>query len=266
LFVVSAVSQYIGAVIAINLFDEVRPASVAWLRLIGATAALGIVSWRHRGHRWSRAELFAAGFFGTATALMNMFFYLGIDRLDLGPSVAIEFIGPITVAALRTRSSRNATALALATGGVLVLGGLEIEGEPLGLFFILLASAMWAVYIVAGSRVARLDRGVSGLAIGLGIGALMITPFGLPGSAAAFASPKLLALCLVVGVFSNAIGYGIDQHVMRRMSVRRFAVMLALLPVTALVIGAVALDQIPSTAQLAGVGLILAGVLTQDRA
>jgi inner membrane transporter RhtA len=69
----------------------------------------------------------------------------------------------------------------------------------------------------------------------------------------------------VVGVFSNALGYGIDQHVMRRMTVRRFAVMLALLPVTALVMGAIALDQRPTPGELLGVAFILAGVIVQDR-
>jgi inner membrane transporter RhtA len=69
----------------------------------------------------------------------------------------------------------------------------------------------------------------------------------------------------VVGVFSNAIGYGIDQHVMRRISTRRFALLLALLPVTATVIGFIALDQTPTWAQLAGIALVLAGVVTQER-
>ena len=45
------------------------------------------------------AELGAAAVFGIATALMNLLFYLAIDRLPLGKGVAIEFIGPIAVAA-----------------------------------------------------------------------------------------------------------------------------------------------------------------------
>ncbi len=36
---------------------------------------------------------------------MNTFFYLAIDRTDLGKSVAIEFIGPIAVAAAMTRTA-----------------------------------------------------------------------------------------------------------------------------------------------------------------
>jgi inner membrane transporter RhtA len=267
LFVLSAVAQYVGAVIAVNLFDQVAPATVAWFRVIGATIVLLAISAPRlaRGGRWSRAELGAAAIFGSATALMNMFFYLGIERVPLGKGVTIEFIGPILVAAVRTRTRRNAVALSFAALGVVVLSGLELGSEPLGLVFIFAASAMWATYIVVGSKVARLDRGVAGLGVGLAIGAVVIAPFGAPGSGPVWTTPSLLAACLLVGVFSNAIGYGIDQHVLRRIPVRRFSVLLALLPVTALVIGFIALDQRPSLLDLAGVALVLTGVVIQER-
>lgn len=264
LFVLSAIAQYVGAVIAVALFDEVEPQTVAWFRVIGAAIALVAVSraWRER---WSRDQLMAAGLFGVATALMNLFFYLGIERLDLGKAVTIEFIGPITVAAVATRSARNALALVFALIGVVILGGGEIDGNAIGLVFILLASAMWAAYIVIGSRVARLGRGVAGLGIGLAIGSLAIAPIGAPWSGDVWTSPRLLALCLLVGVFSNAIGYGIDQFTMRRIPIRRFSLLLALLPVTAAFIAWIALDQTPSTIEMMGIALVLVGVAVQER-
>ena len=106
---------------------------------------------------------------------------------------------------------------------------------------------------------------MAGLGIGLAIGALVITPIGAPGSGPACHVAQLLVACLVVGVFSNAIGYGIDQHVLRRIPVRRFSVLLGLLPVTAVAIGWIALDQAPSPLDLAGIALVLAGVALQDR-
>jgi len=263
--VLSAIAQYIGASIAITLFDQISPASVAWLRVIGAAIALLAVSGRSLRRGFTRAELSAAAVFGVATSFMNLFFYLAIARLPLGKGVAIEFIGPICVAAARTRTRRNALALGLAGLGVVVLSGLEVVAEPLGLFFIFCASAMWAVYIVVGSRVARLDRGVAGLGVGLAIGAVAIAPFGAPGSGPAWQSLPLLGACLLVGVFSNAIGYGIDQHVLRRIPIRRFSVLLALLPVTAMAIGFIALGQVPTPLDLVGVTFVLAGVITQER-
>ena len=138
LFALSAIAQYTGATIAVTLFDDIAPESVAWFRVIGATAALLIVpTLLARSTRdlrsWTRRELAAAAVFGVATALMNLFFFLAIARTDLGKSVAIEFIGPILVAAALTRTARNAAALALAAIGVLVLGGAEIGDNTIGL-------------------------------------------------------------------------------------------------------------------------------------
>lgn len=265
LFLVSAAAQYSGAVIAVNLFDEISPATVAWIRVMAAGAILIAFSWR-RGHaRWTRGDFVWAAFFGTVTALMNLFFYLAIDRLPLGKGVTIEFIGPIAVAAMTTRSARNTLALITASVGVVVLGGVELANEPLGLVFIFAASLMWAGYIVTGSRVALADRGVAGLGIGLAVGALVITPMGIVDASTAISHPSILLACATVGLLSNAIGYGIDQTTLRRIPVRRFSVLLALLPVSAAVFGFVFLDQTPTPVDLIGMALVLTGVAVQER-
>lgn len=265
----SAAAQYSGAVIAIGLFDDLAPATVAWLRVLSAAVVLLTLSrWLARPRvrtPWTRHDLVLTAAFGTATAVMNLLFFLAVDRMPLGKGVTIEFIGPIAVAAWRTRTTRNALALALATVGVVVLGGVELGSDPLGLVFILGASAMWAGYIVAGSRVALGDRGLVGLGVGMLIGAVVVAPFGVGDAAAAFASPTLLAACIAVGVLSNAIGYGIDQTTLRRVPVRRFSVLLALLPVCAAIFGAVFLGQIPTLLDLGGMALVLTGVAAQER-
>ena len=271
LFVLSAIAQYVGAVLAVLLFDGsiggtdgVEPQTVAWFRAIGATIALLAVS---RGWRsgWTREQLIGVAFFGITTVLMNIFFDLAIERIDLGKGITIEFIGPIAVAAATTRSRRNAIALLFAVVGVIVLGGVEVDDNLLGVVFILIASALWAGYIVIGSRVAQVDRGVAGLGLGLAIGALVLAPVGAPGSLEVWTSPKLLMLCLAVGVFSNAIGYGIDQFTMRRIPIRRFSLLLALLPVTGTLIGWIGLGQRPSAIDLVGIALVLVGVAVQER-
>ena len=76
--------------VAVGLFDEISPATVAWIRILSAAAILIAFS-AARGHTpWTRRDLVAAGLFGTATALMNTFFYLAIDRLPLGKGVTID--------------------------------------------------------------------------------------------------------------------------------------------------------------------------------
>ena len=135
----------------------------------------------------------------------------------------------------------------------------------LGLVFILVASLMWAGYIVLGSRVALADRGVAGLGLGLLIGGIVVAPIGAVGAARAFSSVRIVMLCALVGMLSNAIGYGIDQSTMRRIPVRRFSVMLALLPVSAAVFGFLFLHQTPTSVDFLGMALVLGGVTIQER-
>jgi len=267
LFVLSGISQYVGAVIAVRLFEQLAPAPSAWFRVIGAAFWLLLFSAGdlRRNGRFTGPQLKAAALFGVATAFMNLTFYMAISRLDLGKGVAIEFIGPITVAALTTRTRRNAAALLLAALGVVVLSGIEIDNEPLGLLFIFLAASCWAAYIVVGARVAQYDRGVAGLGVGLVFGAVVLTPFGIAQSGPAWSDVSLIGLCFLVGFFSNAVAYGIDQYTFRRIPVRRFSVLLALLPVTATVFGFLFLDQTPSNADILGIVLVLGGVVIQQR-
>ncbi|MEN9824051.1 MAG: hypothetical protein RLZ04_2477 [Actinomycetota bacterium] len=273
LFVVSGISQYTGASIAVHLFEELSPGTVTLFRvLFGALPILllpRLVPAMRRvtgeSRPWTRRDLMAAAVFGLATAAMNYCFYLAIERLPLGKSVVIEFLGPISVAAVFTRSRRNTGALVLAAAGVAILSGVEIGGDPLGLLFIFGAALFWGIYIVLGRRVAALDRGLDGLGVGLLIGSVALIPFGLTDLGEVVESPRLLGLCFLVGLFSSAVGYSIDQIVLRRIPMRRFSLMLALLPVTAMAVGLVVLEQVPTVADLVGAALVITGVLIQDR-
>jgi inner membrane transporter RhtA len=269
-FITGGIAMYAGAAIAYNLFDELPPQSVAWLRVCGAALVLGLVvrPWRRR-HSWTRSSMRIAAAFGVATALMNTSFYLAIDRIPLGTAVAIEFAGPVTVAALTMRSRRAFAGLAAATVGVLVLSGVQLSGDALGVAFALAAATCWAAYIVLGARVSRTTPtgGVDGLTIGLACGAIALVPIGAWGSAPAFRSARIAALCIAVGVLSTALPYALDQLVLRVVDTSTFALLLALLPVTATAVGWIVLHQHLEPAELVGVacvvlGLVLNGVAT----
>ena len=260
LFAVGAVSQYVGAAIAVVLFETIAASTVALFRVVGAGLILVLVrrSWRRE---WSAAVLGSAALFGSVLAAMNLSFYLAIDRLPLGNAVAVEFMGPVAVAALGTRTARKTAALALATAGVVTLAGVTPEGTAGGFFFALLAATFWAGYIILGERVARSGAGVDGLGVGMLIGAVVILPVSTGGIGDAVAAPVLLVLALATGLFSNAIPYGIDQVVMAWIERSRFALLQSLLPVTATIVGFLALDQRPTLAELAGIVLVAVGVL-----
>ena len=259
LFLVGAVSQYLGAAVAVHLFDEMAPAGVALVRVLGAAVMIILLrrSWRRR---WKASDLAWASAFGTVLAAMNLSIYLAIDELPLGNAVAIEFTGPILVAAVGTRTLRSGTALLLAAAGVVVLAGVEAEGTMRGVGFALLAGLFWAGYIVLGHRVARGPAAVDGLGLGMLAGAAAISGFGAPDVGPALESPLVLLLALATGLLSNVVPYWIDQVVMKRITQHRFALLQALLPATAVLVGLAVLLQVPNGRELVGIALVIAAI------
>jgi inner membrane transporter RhtA len=259
LFLLGALSQYVGSALAVLLFAVVPAAGVVWLRVLAAAVAL--VAWRRPWRtRWTPGRLRLVAAFGATTGLMNLGFYLAIERLPLGTAVAIEFAGPILVAALGSRTRRDALALALAALGVVALADVHLAGEPLGVALALATGGLWALYIVLGHRVAA-DPGIrpqDGLALGMAIGALALAPALAPSALPAFADPALLAACLGVGLAASVVPYALEQVAMARLPRARFALLLALLPATAAVVGAVVLGQLPGPVEAAGIALVVA--------
>ena len=267
LFVLGAISQYLGSAFAVLLFSSVPAAGVAWLRVVAAAGVL--LAWRRpwRTH-WSGARLALVSAFGIALGLMNLAFYLAIDRLPLGTAVAIEFCGPIAVAALGSRTPRDVAALALAAAGVLALADVHLAGSPDGLALALAAGGFWSIYIVLGHRVAR-DPGIrpqDGLALGMAIGALGLAPVLVSSAVPALVSAPLLAACLLVGVASSVVPYALEQVAMRRLPRARFALLLALLPATAAIVGAAVLGQIPGLLEAAGIALVVGAASLRSHA
>lgn len=264
LFVGGAVSQYAGAAIAVRSFDAVGAVGAAALRGVGAAVVL--CAWRRPWRSAAVADargLVAA--FGLALTAMNTCFYLAAERLPLGTAVAIEFLGPVAVAAAGTRSRRDLLALALAGGGVGLLADVRWAGSPAGVGFALLAAGLWAGYIVLGHRVAATGAGVDGLAAGSALGTLALLPLGVPAIIPALDRPGVLAAGLAVGLLSSVVPYALDQVVLARMGRAAFALLLSLLPATAAAVGLVALGQVPTAAEAAGIGLVVLGVAARSR-
>ncbi|EHR62104.1 EamA family transporter [Saccharomonospora cyanea] len=261
-FVVSGISMYVGAALAVWLFDVATPAGVAWLRCLGA--ALILLLWRRPGRQaWRGRALLLAGTFGVVTAGMNVLFYEAIARLPLGTAVAIEFAGPVVVAALGSRGVRDYAALAGVTVGVVLIADVQWEGSPGGVAFALGAAVAWAAYIVLGRRVALAGSGVDSLAVGFAVATVVLSPLVL-GTTAVWGEPDLLAFAIGVGLLATVVPYALDQVVLRRVGQARFALLLALLPVTAAAIGFVVLGQVPTLVEALGILAVVIGVVLRS--
>ncbi len=263
LFVVGGSSMYLGAAIAVLLFDQLAPSAVAWLRLVGA--ALLLLVWRRPGRAaWRGRRLLLASCFGLATALMNVTFYEAIARLPLGTAVAVEFCGPVAVAAFGSRARRDIAALAVATLGVVLIADVQWAGSPAGVLLALLAATFWAAYIVLGKRVAGGGHGVDDMTVGFAVAAVLLCPLAA-GTGPAWGSPTLLAIGAGVGVLSSVLPYALDQVALRQVGQARFALLLALLPATASVIGLLVLGQVPRPAEAVGIAAVIGAVALRSR-
>lgn len=263
LFVAGGVSMYLGAAAAVWLFAEIDPASVAWLRQLGA--ALVLLAWRRPGKQAWRGRVFwLASLFGLVTAGMNIAFYEAIARLPLGTAVALEFVGPVLVAAFGSRTRRDIAALLLVVCGVLLIADVQWSGSTLGVLFALAAALLWAGYIVLGKRVADVGTGLDGLAVGFAVATVAFVPLAL-GTGPVWSSPKLLLMGVGVGVLSTVVPYALDQVVLRRLGQASFAILLALLPVTATLIGLLVLGQVPSLPEAFGIAAVVGGLMLRSR-
>lgn len=267
-FITGALSQYLGAAVGVFLFETTEPATVAWLRAAAAGAVL--VAWRRPWRvSWTRHTLLTTTAFGMVTVLMNVAFYEAIARIPLGTAVAIEFAGPVAVAALGSRRARDLSAVALVAGGVVLLAGVQGGADLAGVAWALTAAALWAGYILFGKRVADTGSGLDSLALGMTAAAVILAPLLLTLQwridASVFGDSRLWLLGAGVGVLSSAIPYALDQRVLASIGRARFALLLALLPATAAVVGAVVLAQQPTIAEIAGITMVMAALVLSSR-
>jgi len=282
-FLVSAVFHYLGPSFAVLLFSRVDVLGVTWLRIASAAAIFAV--WRRpwrfalrqnaRG-RWILIKL------GVVLATMNLMFYLAVDRLPLSTVGAIEFLGTVVLAAAGARTRRNGAALALTTLGVALITDIRMTAQPFGFLFAFANCGLFMLYVVLGHRIANADTGadradgrrrfrgpmsgIDRLGASMLAAALVVTPIGLGGALKAFGHPMLLMAGAGVGVCSSVIPYVTDQLAMARLPRATFALMLALLPVFATIIGVVVLGQLPTAADLTGIALVMIGVAVHQPA
>lgn len=255
--------MYLGAALAVGLFDRLSPAGVAWLRML--VAALVLLAWRRPDRAaWGGRRLALAGCFGLVTGLMNVAFYEAIGRLPLGTAVAVEFTGPVAVAALGSRGMRDIAALMLAATGVVLIADVRLASDLAGFVLALLAAMLWAAYIVLGKRVASGGSGLDDMTVGFAVATVLLCPLAL-GTGPAWSSPTLLGMAAGVGVLSTVSPYALDQVVLRRVGQARFALLLALLPAAASVVGLLVLGQLPQPWEAAGIVAIVAAVALRSR-
>ena len=250
------VSIQVGAALAQHLFPAVGAPGTTALRV--SLAALILLAIRRPSLRGlDRPSLMAVVLYGASLGLMNLCFYLALRTVPLGVAVAVEFTGPLVVAAASHRSRLDILWLVLAAGGLGLLapwGGQAID--PVGLLWALGAGLFWGLYILFGQAAGRIGEGAAS-ALGMAVAAFVVIPFGVASAGARLAEPALLPLALSVAVLSSALPYSLEMFALTRLPRATFGTLMSLEPAIGALAGFVLLGQQLSVRQGGAIAAII---------
>ncbi|MBA4012525.1 MAG: EamA family transporter [Phenylobacterium sp.] len=264
------ISLCVGTSFAKQLFPLVGAQGASAYR-VGFSALLLCLIWRPWRQPLTRDDVGRLVLYGTVLGLMNLCFYMAIRTIPLGLAIAIEFIGPLSLALIHSRRPIHFLWIGLAALGLLLLLPLRDAAhalDPVGVGYAAAAAVFWALYIVLGKRTGHLPAGQS-VALGMSTAALIIVPIGLVEAGAALFDPALLGLGLVVAIVSSAIPYSLEMVALRGIPKRSFGVMLSLEPAAGALAGLLILSEQLAASQWLAIGLIIAasvGVILTDPA
>lgn len=258
LVLAAVVSVQFGGAIAATLVPQIGAAGSVALRLgIGVVVLWAVARPSLRGH--SRRAWVTVVLFGMALGAMNLTFYASLAHLPIGVAVTIEFIGPLTLAAVLSRRGADALAVVAAAFGIALISGashLDWSALPLtGILLALAAGTFGAAYIVLSSRTGAAFPGLDGLAVAMLVAALLIGPWGV--ATAGRWSGDIVAKGVAIAILSSVIPYSCELVALRVLRPQVFGILLSLEPAVAALAGFVVLGQRLTPIQVGGMGLVV---------
>lgn len=251
-------SVQVGAALAKTLFDEIGAGGTVFVRVLLAALVLALI-WRPGLAGLGRREILLAVLFGLTLAGMNLAFYSALDRIPLGITVTLEFVGPLGVAVAGSRGALDLLWVGLAAAGILLLSDFGSgDLDRVGVALALLAGCLWAAYILLSARIGRVFPGGSGLALAMIVAAALLLPVGVADAGADLLVPWILAAGGAVAILSSAIPYSLELEALRRMPAGVFGVLMSLEPAVAALAGFVVLGEDLVARELVAILLVVA--------
>lgn len=253
----------LGLAASVGLFDRLGPEGAAWLRLAWAGVLLLVVV-RPRPSWFTRTSLIAGIGLGIVTAAMTMLFMAAAARLPLGTASAIEFLGPLSVAAWRGRGAARWWVAPAAVGVVLLTEPWHGTVDLVGVAYALGAAACWAAYILLTQRVGDEVSGIKGLAISIPVAGVVATVVAGPATIPHL-TVELVVIGLGLALLVPVVPFALEMLALRRLSTAAFGTLMSLEPAIALLIGLVVLHQVPGALPVLGLLFVVAAGIGAER-
>jgi inner membrane transporter RhtA len=258
LLLAAMASVQAGASIAKTMFPIVGPIGMVSVRIALGTIILCVVMrpWRTRITASTWRPLLV---YGVSLGVMNTLYYIALNRIPLGVAVAIEFVGPLSVAVMSSRRLVDFAWILLAALGLTLLlpvGHIGVGTDPVGVLCALAAGACWALYIIYGQK-AGADHGAHAAALGSVISAVLVVPIGLADQGHALFSTSILVPGLFVAILSTAVPYTLEMIALTRLPARTFGILMSIEPAFGALIGYVYLHEWLTAAQWTAIALVI---------
>jgi drug/metabolite transporter (DMT)-like permease len=264
---------------------------LAEARCTGALVGIGLVllALRPASLQTSKREIALLGLYGlVGVALVQLFYFLAIRRLEIGVSLLIQYLGPVLVVVwarfvIKERMRRRIwIALAMALLGlslvVNVWRGVPLDG--LGVLYSSLAAVMFAAALLLGEHAVGSRDPLSLLCFGFLVASLfwaIVQPWwsfpveearssiSLLGNLEDVSLPtwSLIAWIVVAGTI---VPFVLIVGSLRHLPATRVGIVAMLEPVLGAIVAFVWLDETLGTAQLVGGAIVLAGILLAQTA
>jgi inner membrane transporter RhtA len=257
LVLIGMLSVQSGAAVSKEQFSEIPPVGMVLLRLMTSSLILLVLA-RPRLAGRSATDWRPVLALGLALGAMNWAFYESFARIPLGVAVTIEFVGPLSVAAVGRRHPRDLVWVGLAALGVVLFGAGPTRVDALGFGLALLAGACWALYIVSTAATGQRWPGVEGLAVASTVATLGVAPFAVASAGARLLEPHLLLLGALVGLLSSVIPYSLEMVALRTLPARVFGILMSLEPATSALVAALVLGEWLTPLQVVAIACVTA--------
>jgi drug/metabolite transporter (DMT)-like permease len=280
-----------GTVSKVILSSGLSSLRLTEIRCTGALIGLFliIVATRPRALHTDRRELVYLAAFGVfGVALVQLFYFLAIHRLEIGVSLLIQYLGPLLVALFaffvmkEHVRGRLWVALALALGGLTLVvdlwHGVSLDG--LGVLFSLCSAVTFAGYLLLAERAVGRRDPISLLCFGFLFATIFWAfvqpwwsfPFAVPGHTVSLLGRlsdvhlPIWALLTWMIVLGTIVPFFLIVGSMRHITATRAGILAMIEPVVASVVAYAWLGETLSGTTLAGGTVVLCGIVLAQSA
>jgi drug/metabolite transporter (DMT)-like permease len=233
--------------------------------------------WAGRGGQepLARADLRAIVILGLIGYYLSSYFdFLGLQYITAALERLLLFVHPTFVLMLsaflfkRPITRRDVVAIVLSYLGIALVFGHDLATQPgnvvLGAFWVLLSALLYAAYLIGSGRlVGRVGSLRFASYAGLVSSVAVVAHYVVTREAAViFSQPaEVYGLSLLMAVASTVLPIVLMSEGIRRIGASHASIIGSLGPIATIFLGAIFLGETVGVFQLAGAGLVLAGVL-----